>query len=417
MRNNEQRKVVLVEIIDAKTREIREESFDEFRLLIETLGFDIVAETSQVLREVNYSFYIGKGKLEEIRQIVRLLGAEYVFIDSMLTYLQLRNLSKEIGVPCIDRPHLILMIFSMRAKTSEGKLQVELSQLKMRLPEIVHSTVNLDQQTGSEMGLKGPGERKTELKRRYIENRVKVLEERLKEIKMHREERRKKRKKSNIPLVAIVGYTNSGKSTLLNALTGADSYVENMLFATLDTLVRESELKDNFKVLFTDTIGFIRDLPAALIYAFHSTLEEIDDAWLIVHLVDATSYEFRNKIEVVNQTLKELNCDKITRILVFNKIDMLESEKLELLKEMYEDAIFISALKGTGIDELKDRIYEILSKFLVKMKIFVPYDKSYLLNMVYENTKVINKKEQDDGVLFFVEGFVENINKFRDFFA
>lgn len=410
-------KAVLVQIIDPKIREIKEESFEEFRLLVETLNIEIAAETSQVLKEVNYAFYIGKGKLEEIKQIVRLLNADYVFIDAMLTYLQLRNLTREIGVSCIDRPHLILMIFSMRAKTSEGKIQVELSQLKMRLPEIIHSSIDLDQQTGSEIGLKGPGERKTELKRRYIENRIKALELRLREIKRHREERRKRRKRGNIPIVAIVGYTNSGKSTLINALTHADSYVEDMLFATLDTLVRESEVHDRFKVLFTDTIGFIRDLPPALIYAFHSTLEEIEDAWLIIHVVDASSFNFRNKIEVVETTLKELNCQDIPILLVFNKIDLLSFEQIDVLKQQYKDAVFISALKQAGLSELKEKVYQVLSKYVIRVKVFIPYEKSSLLNAIYESVNVISKKEDDKGTFLFLEGFIENVNKFKNYFV
>jgi len=411
------RKAVLVEVIRPKDREIREEAFEEFRLLVETLGIEIVAETSQVIKDINYAFFIGKGKLEETKQIVKLLEADFVFIDATLTYLQLRNLSKEIGVPCVDRPHLIIMIFSMRAKSSEGKLQVELTQLKMRLPEIVHNEINLDQQTGSEMGLKGPGERRTELKRRYIDSRIKSLETHLKEIKKHREERRKRRKKSNIPIVAIAGYTNSGKSTLLNVLTGADSYVENMLFATLDTLIRETEISEGFKVIFTDTIGFIRDLPPALIYAFHSTLEEILDSWLILHVVDSSDENFGKKIEVVEETLKELGSEDIPRLLVFNKMDKLNPDSANFIKNAYKEAVFISALRKEGLEDLKKKIHEILEKSLIKVKLFIPYEAGNILSQVYDLANVIWKQDEENGTTLYVEGLLDNVNKFKDYFV
>ncbi|NCO28862.1 MAG: GTPase HflX, partial [Caldiserica bacterium] len=338
------KKGVLVEILDPGKKEIKDESFNEFRLLVETLSFEIVAETSQTLRDVNYAYFIGKGKVEELKEIVKLAEADYVFIDSQLRYLQLRNLSKEIGVPCFDRPHLILMIFAMRAKTGEGKLQVELSELRMKLPEIVHDDINLDQQTASLIGLKGPGERKTELKKRYIEKRIQILEEKLDSIKKQREARRKRRLRSNIPIVAIAGYTNSGKSTLMNRLTDAGAYVENRLFATLDTLVRVGNVVGDYKVIFIDTIGFIRDLPHTLIYAFHSTLEEILDAWIAIILVDASDQDFNEKLNTVKETIKELGGENITQLIVFNKIDKISSEKLDTLKLQYKNALFISAL-------------------------------------------------------------------------
>ena len=409
------KKGVLVEILDPGKKEIKDEYFNEFRLLVETLSFEIVAETSQTLRDVNYAYFIGKGKVEELKEIVKLAEADYVFIDSKLTYLQLRNLSKEIGVPCFDRPHLILMIFAMRAKTGEGKLQVELSELRMKLPEIVHTDINLDQQTASLIGLKGPGERKTELKKRYIEKRIQILEEKLDSIKKQREARRKKRLRSNIPIVAIAGYTNSGKSTLMNRLTDAGAYVENRLFATLDTLVRVGNVGGGYKVIFIDTIGFIRDLPHTLIYAFHSTLEEILDAWIAIILVDASDQDFNEKLNTVKETIKELGGENITQLIVFNKIDKISSEKLDTLKLQYKNALFISALSGEGIDELKASIRSILEKSFVQIKLFIPMSNINLIPEIFANARVISKDDQSDGVLLKVEGFSENINKYSRF--
>jgi GTP-binding protein HflX len=409
------KKGVLVEILDPGKKEIKDEHFNEFRLLVETLSFDIVAETSQTLRDVNYAYFIGKGKVEELKEIVKLAEADYVFIDSQLRYLQLRNLSKEICVPCFDRPHLILMIFAMRAKTGEGKLQVELSELRMKLPEIVHDDINLDQQTASLIGLKGPGERKTELKKRYIEKRIQILEEKLDSIKKQREARRKKRLRSNIPIVAIAGYTNSGKSTLMNRLTDAGAYVENRLFATLDTLVRVGNVGGDYKVIFIDTIGFIRDLPHTLIYAFHSTLEEILDAWIAIILVDASDQDFNEKLNTVKETIKELGGENITQLIVFNKIDKISSEKLDTLKLQYKNALFISALSGRGIDELKASIRSILEKSFVQIKLFIPMSNINLIPEIFANARVISKDDQSDGVLLKVEGFSENINKYSRF--
>jgi len=409
------KKGVLVEILDPGKKEIKDESFNEFRLLVETLSFEIVAETSQTLRDVNYAYFIGKGKVEELKEIVKLAEADYVFIDSQLRYLQLRNLSKEIGVPCFDRPHLILMIFAMRAKTGEGKLQVELSELRMKLPEIVHDDINLDQQTASLIGLKGPGERKTELKKRYIEKRIQILEEKLDSIKKQREARRKRRLRSNIPIVAIAGYTNSGKSTLMNRLTDAGAYVENRLFATLDTLVRVGNVVGDYKVIFIDTIGFIRDLPHTLIYAFHSTLEEILDAWIAIILVDASDQDFNEKLNTVKETIKELGGENITQLIVFNKIDKISSEKLDTLKLQYKNALFISALSGKGIDELKASIRSILEKSFVQIKLFIAMSNINLIPEIFACARVISKDDQSDGVLLKVEGFSENINKYSRF--
>ena len=416
MRDNS-KKAILVEIIQQNRREISEDSFDEFRFLVQTLGVEIVGESTQVIKIPNYTFFLGKGKVNEIKQIVKLLDADFVFIDTKLTYLQLKNLTKEIGISVIDRPHLILMIFDMRAKTKEGKLQVELSELKMHLPEIVHSGIYMDQQVGSEIGLKGPGEKKTELKRRYIEKRIKILEEKLREIKKQRELRRKKREKNNIPIIAFVGYTNSGKSTLLNRMIGGeDAYVEDMLFSTLDTLVREGEIDEQTKVLFVDTIGFIRDLPPTLIYAFHSTLEEILDAWIIIHIVDVSVPSFKDRMDSVQFTINELKASKIPRILVFNKIDKLDIERRSFLQKRYNNAVLISALTGEGINDLKRKLKDEISKLYLRVSLLIPYTEPKVLSSIYKETNIIQSKSTEVGTLLTVEGFKGNIEKFKKYF-
>ncbi|BAL80860.1 GTPase HflX [Caldisericum exile] len=411
------RKAILVHIISKENKELREEYLEEFRLLVETLSYEIVAETTYSLREPRYSTFLGTGKIEELKKLAQLTDAKIVFIDTTLTFLQLRNLSKELGVPVVDRPHLILMIFSMRARTTEAKLQVELSQLKMRLPEIVHEDVDLDQQTGSEMGLKGPGERKTELKRRYIAKRIQILEKKLEEIKKHRVEIRKRRTKSSIPIISIVGYTNAGKSTLLNTLTQSEAYVEDKLFATLDSLSRVGEIKQNISAIFVDTIGFIRDLPPQLIYAFHSTLEEILDSWIIIHLVDASDPLFRDKMEVVLCTLKDLGASNIPIITVFNKIDKIGEEPLKYLQSIYKDAIFISAKESIGIDQLKERLANMLSELIVRVKIVLPYKDAHLLDEIYTVANVISRKDTEENIILYVEGYYSNLGKFKNYFS
>ncbi len=413
----EQDKAILVEIVEPGKREISLDSFEEFRTLVQTLNLEIVAETTQIIKQPNYAFFIGKGKLNEIKQIVKLLEPKYVFVNATLTYLQLKNIFAEIGVPCIDRPHLILMIFSMRAKTREGKLQIELSELKMRLPDIVHSEKFLDQQVGSEIGLKGPGEKKIEVRRRFVERRIQVLEKKLLTIGKQRELRRKRRRKSNIPITAIVGYTNSGKSMFFNRVTLSNTHVENMLFSTLDTLVRKGNLNDGTEVLFVDTIGFIRDFPHPLIYAFHSTLEEVLDAWIILHVVDISVPDFREKIDSVVKTLIELKALHIPRILVFNKVDKISEEKLLQYKNLFEEAVFISALNGEGIDDLKDRIRKELSLLFIRHTILVPYTEQKILAMVYKETRVLERRDSEDGVFLTIEGFKENVEKFKQFFT
>ena len=411
------RKAILVHVVSRDNKELREEYLEEFRLLVSTLSYEIVAETTYSLREPRYSTFLGAGKVEELKKVIKLTDAQIVFIDTTLTFLQLRNLSKELEAPVIDRPHLILMIFSMRARTNEAKLQVELSRLKMRLPEIVHSEVNLDQQTGSEIGLKGPGERKTELKRRYIERRIQILEKKLEEIKKHRFEVRKRRTKSNIPIISIVGYTNAGKSTLLNALTSSDAYVEDKLFATLDSMARLGEVKQNISAIFVDTIGFIRDLPPQLIYAFHSTLEEILDSWIIIHLVDISDVLFREKIDVVLSTLKELGASNIPTITVFNKIDKVDSETLNYLASIFKDAVFISAKSGVNIDKLKEKIASMLQELIVRVKIILPYKDAYLLDEIYSSSNVISRKDTEENIILYVEGYYSTLAKFKNYFA
>lgn len=334
-----------------------EETLNELELLTETLGLKVKYKILKRLREINPKYYIGKGMLEEIVLIAKKENANYLIFDETLSYSQIKNISEYSNLFVLDRPHLIIEIFEKRAKTKEAKIQVELARLKMELPAIIGIGRSLDQQMGI-VGIRaGRGEKLIELKRRAIERRINTLNKELKKIEKRREIRRKLREKLSIPLVSIVGYTNSGKSTLFNALTNEETYTENMLFATLDTLVRKMYLtRFNKEVLVIDTVGFIQKLPPLLISSFKSTLEEINYSDLIIHLIDASSPSYKKHMVTVKNILDEILDKDIKIINVYNKIDLLNEYQIERIKKEDENGILISALHKINIDQLKDRI-------------------------------------------------------------
>lgn len=355
-------KAIIVGFIKEKPDEyLPEETLDELELLSKTLGLTVVSKVLKRLREINPKFYIGKGSLEELTNLAKKYGAKYLIFDETLSYSQIKNISEYSDLFVLDRPHLIIEIFDKRAKTNEAKIQVELARLKMELPAIIGIGKSLDQQMGIAGIRAGRGEKLIELKRRSIEKRINSLQRELKRIEKRREVRRKLREKSKIPVVSIVGYTNAGKSTLFNVLTSEETYTENMLFATLDTLVRKSYL-NNFEkeILIVDTVGFIQKLPPLLISSFKSTLEEINFSDLIILLIDASSESYKKHIITVREILNEI-LDRDIRILnVYNKIDLLNEHQILRIINEDKDAILISALKKINIDILKNRIGEIL---------------------------------------------------------
>ncbi|MDI6861639.1 MAG: GTPase HflX [Caldisericia bacterium] len=358
-------RAVLIGFIKNEINEfLPEETLNELELLTETLGLKVTYKILKRLREINPKYYIGKGALEEIKLIAQKENAKYLIFDETLSYSQIKNISEYTNLYVLDRPHLIIEIFEKRAKTNEAKIQVELARLKMELPAIIGIGKSLDQQMGI-VGIRaGRGEKLIELKRRAIERRINNLNKELKKIEKRREIRRKLREKSQIPVVSIVGYTNSGKSTLFNALTNEETYTENMLFATLDTLVRKAYLKKYDKeILVIDTVGFIQKLPPLLISSFKSTLEEINYSDLIIHLIDASSPSFKKHMISVKEILDEILYKEIKILNVYNKIDLLNEYQIERIKKEDETGILISALKKINIDELKDKIgYELFER-------------------------------------------------------
>lgn len=362
----------------------------ELAELCETAGIKVVAREQQRRRAVDTATYIGSGKAEDLALTASVVEADIFVFDDELTAVQLRNLETILGLPIVDRTMLILDIFAQRAQSREGKLQVELAQLKYRLPRLLGMGKVLSRQGSSGVGMRGPGEKKLEIDRRRIRRRVFELEQELGEIEKQRGLRRAKRAANPIPVVALVGYTNAGKSTLLNLLSGADALAEDKLFATLDPIIRKVTLPNGTECLLSDTVGFINKLPHDLVNAFRSTLDEVCDADLILHVVDCSSDYYEVQMRVVEEVLGSLGALETPRIEVYNKIDKPEAKPRP-------GGIVISAARGTGIDELLGTIEEHLAKTQVKLEVVVPYEKYDAMQMIRQIGTILSETHEEDG--------------------
>lgn len=355
--------------VDTKTykRDVVEEHLDELEELAATAGAETIFKIIQDRHSIESAFYIGKGKAEEIRDLVELNEIDLVIFDDDLSAMQVRNLEKMINKKIIDRSGLILDIFASRAKTKEAKTQVELAQLEYMLPRLTRAWTHLSKQYGG-IGTKGPGETQIETDRRIIRTRIAMLKEKLKKIEAHRDTQSQKRKE--LLRVTTVGYTNAGKSTLFNLLTQSDVFAEDKLFATLDSTTRVLELESNVNMLLSDTVGFIRKLPHHLVASFKSTLNEVRDADVVLHVVDVAHPFYEEHIEVVKQTLKDLDCHEKPAILVFNKIDLIkDKDKIEFIKNKYKGCVIISAERGINISALQKKIIDEAENAFVNGKI------------------------------------------------
>jgi len=366
------------------------DTLSELAELCSTAGIKVVAREQQRRRAVDAATYIGSGKAEELALLASACEADIFVFDDELTAIQLRNLELVLGLPIIDRTMLILDIFAQRAQSREGKLQVELAQLKYRLPRLLGMGKVLSRQGASGVGMRGPGEKKLEIDRRRIRRRVFELEQELAEIEKQRGLRRAKRAANPIPVVALVGYTNAGKSTLLNLLSGADALAEDKLFATLDPIVRKITLPNGSECLLSDTVGFINKLPHDLVNAFRSTLDEVNDADLVLHVVDSSSDYYEVQMRVVEEVLTSLGAIETPRIDVYNKIDKPESKPRN-------GGVAISAASGAGIDSLLHAIEEALAKTQVKLEIVVPYDKHGAMQMIRQSATILAESHEEDG--------------------
>ena len=339
-------------------------------------------------KNIDAAYYIGSGKLKELKNTVEHTSANLIIFDHELTPAQHRNLEEDLDTNVMDRTQLILNIFSHHAHTKESKLQVEKAQLEYLLPRLTGKGEELSRLAGG-IGTRGPGESKLETDRRRISKRIHNLEEKLEKVKKNREVQRKER---NDPLVALVGYTNAGKSTIMNLLTGANNEVANKLFATLDSTLRNMQLPNGREIILTDTVGFIDNLPHQLVASFRATLEEITKADLILHVVDSSNPQAEKHIKVTNEVLKDMNVDDIEKLLVFNKIDKSKNGNLKSLELQYPDHLSISALTGEGKDKLLEKIKSILEKKLVEVSIKLPYDKGNWIEKIHNKGRVIEEK-------------------------
>ncbi len=394
--SNTENQTLIAVLVSADTGEFDAQiSIDELEELAKTAGVTSCIQVIQKRPAPDPATYIGSGRLEELRDEAANLDAQLLIFDCELTANQIRNIEAATDIRTIDRTTLILDIFAQRAISREGKIQVELAQQKYHLAHLAGKGVELSR-LGGGIGTRGPGESKLETDRRHIRQRIKSLEESLKEIDQRRELIRSRRKKDDVLTAAIVGYTNAGKSTLLNSLTQAGVLAEDKLFATLDVTTRSIELPDGRSLLLADTVGLISRLPHKLIEAFKSTLEEAANADILLNVIDVSSPECEEKVNVMNTLLSELGCDGIPRINVLNKCDLLEGSE-----NISEDGctVKISAKNGTGFDELLKAICNNLPETAIRGRFLIPYDKSSLLNTVRTDGKVYSEEYTADGTL------------------
>ncbi|MCM1214819.1 MAG: GTPase HflX [Lachnospiraceae bacterium] len=396
-------------------------SMEELASLAEAAYKQVAGVVVQKMAAVNKTFYIGTGKVSEVKEYAAQCGAGEVVFDNALSPSQVRNLGRELELPILDRTDLILAIFGIRAKTKEARLQVETARLQYMLPKLVGMRENLSRQGGTAGSLsnKGAGETKLELDRRKIEHRISELKKELEQVSRTRETMRKRRAQSRIPQVALVGYTNAGKSTIMNRLV--ERYGESrektvlekdMLFATLDTSVRHIHTGDNKPFFLADTVGFIHKLPHGLVEAFHSTLEEVRYADLVVQVVDFSDEHHRQQAEVTDETLRELSAADIPRIVVYNKADKCEMQGLPKRKG---DCLYMAAKTGCGIEELIDLIKEKIYADFVDRCFLIPYDMGSVSAYFMENSVVLEQDYRENGHYIRVKCHFQDAEKYKIF--
>ena len=371
------------------------ESLEELEELVATAGGEVITKILQRLDRINAGLYIGTGKVEEIKALAELHGATGIVFDDELSPMQMRNLAEAFNLKVMDRTMIILDIFASRALSREGKLQVEMAQLKYQSSRLVGFGTMLSRQAGG-IGSRGPGEKKLELDKRHLKVRMEILQAELAEVQKHRQLIRARRDKNNTPVVAIVGYTNAGKSTLLNQLSGSNVYVQNQLFATLDPTTRGITLPSGSEILLTDTVGFIRKLPHHLVKAFYSTCEEAKYADIILHVMDVSSPYLETHQEVVYDTLSQLGIVDIPIIAVYNKIDKAPEDYSKDEHATHE--VYISAKEGVGCSQLLETLEEILYSNMKAFEIQVPYTNQDVVRFCHEYAERLEEEYTNDGV-------------------
>jgi GTP-binding protein HflX len=407
----EEERVILVAVATQRAAGATKESVDELEELAKTAGAKTVLKVIQNLEAIVSATYIGKGKIDEIKEDIINLEATGVIVDDELSPMQLKNLEEALNVKVIDRTALILDIFAKHATTKEGIIQVELAQQKYRLNRLTGQGVAMSR-LGAGIGTRGPGEKKLETDRRHIRKRISILGEELKKIKSNRDLLREGRKKQGKPIIAIVGYTNAGKSTLLNLLTNAKVLEEDMLFATLDPTTRNLTLPEGKEILLTDTVGFIRKLPHHLVEAFKSTLEEVVFADILIHVVDSSNPHVTTHMAVVYETLRMLKADDKPVITVFNKVDK-EGADTALKDLRAFNTVFMSASKGEGLETLTKALETKLKEGKALIKVIIPYSEGSTLQVVRTFGQIIKEEYQNEGT--YIEAYLEEalVNKYH----
>jgi GTP-binding protein HflX len=388
------------------------ESMAELALLARSDGLEVVGQVTQKMDSPASATYLGKGKVQEIVSLHKETSYDMLVFDDELSPTQQRNLEEATGVPVMDRTALILDIFAQRARTREGRLQVELAQYDYYLPRLTRLWTHLSRQTRGGVGLRGPGETQLETDRRRVRKRISDLKQELEEVRTHRALHRERRRAEMVPLIALVGYTNAGKSTLLHALTGADVLIEDKLFATLDPTTRRVKLPRGQEVLFSDTVGFIQKLPTQVVAAFRATLEELDEADLLVHVVDITHPNAALQSQAVLETLRDLKLDAKPVVTALNKIDRLTGsagvarladatalDAIRQVAEPYPDAVAISAAHGIGMEDLLYRVEAALAAEQVDITVLLPYDRGELAADIRRHGGVVGESYRKDGSL------------------
>ncbi|MBI9035753.1 MAG: GTPase HflX [Bacteroidales bacterium] len=402
---------------DKKSFLTLEDSMNELYMLAQTAGLEVVGEISQNLKKPNANTLVGSGKVEEIKMLVEETLSDIIIFDDELNPRHQRELEKIFDgkARVIDRTTLILDIFAQHAQTREGILQVELAQYEYRLPRLTRAWTHLARQAGGGggragstggVGLRGPGETQLEIDRREIGKKISQLKKELDKVRAHRSRHRANRKKSNIPLVALVGYTNAGKSTLINQLSNASVYVADKLFATLDPTTRKVEVSPKNQILVTDTVGFIQKLPTQLVAAFRATLEEISEADLLIHIVDCTHPNFISHYQSVNATLNDIDAGQIPVLTVLNKVDLLPDPNSlsHTIKNHFPDAFPISAISGEGCDKLLSGIEESLFEAYIPLQVELPYSNGRLIALFHNFGHIKNIEHGREKII--IEGFI-----------
>lgn len=401
--NDEIIEKVILFAADTENGDNINDNLDELEELVKTAGAVVVGRMIQKKEHIDNATYLGSGKVLELADMVVLLGATGVICDDELSPMQLTNLERSLDTKIMDRTMVILDIFASRANTREGKIQVELAQLKYRSSRLIGMRSSLSR-LGGGIGTRGPGEKKLEIDRRVIRDRISQLSKELSDVKQHREVMRKQRMEGNLPIVSIVGYTNAGKSTLLNHLTHAGVLEEDKLFATLDPTSRNYKLSNGQEIIITDTVGFIKKLPHHLINAFRSTLEEAKYADIILHVVDASNIHADTQILTVYETLKGLGVTDKPVITAFNKIDKLD--EMPILKDLSADyTVNISAKKEIGFDNLSDILGEVINKSRSYIEKVIPYTDAGLLNRIHKSGTIIEEEYREDGI--YIKAYID----------